>query len=39
VGAFADAERQGLAAIQLDGQMVAYPVVEKARRLLAQAQG
>jgi citrate lyase subunit beta/citryl-CoA lyase len=38
VGAFADAERQGLAAIQLDGQMIDYPVVEKARRLLAQAQ-
>lgn len=37
VDAFADAERQGLAAITLDGQMLDYPVVERARRLLAQA--
>lgn len=32
---FGQAEREGLAAITLDGQMLDYPVVEKARRLLA----
>jgi citrate lyase subunit beta/citryl-CoA lyase len=36
VDAFAEAERQGLAAITLDGQMLDYPVVERARRVLAQ---
>lgn len=35
VGAFETAERNGLAAIKLDGQMIDYPVVEKARLLLA----
>jgi citrate lyase subunit beta / citryl-CoA lyase len=39
VAAFTEAERQGLAAIPLDGQMIDYPVVEKARRLLAQVAG
>ncbi len=37
VAAFAEAEKNGLAAITLDGQMLDYPVVERARRLLAQA--
>ena len=37
VETFAAAERQGLAAVALDGQMLDYPVVEKARRLLARA--
>jgi citrate lyase subunit beta / citryl-CoA lyase len=32
---FDQAEREGLAAVTLDGQMLDYPVVEKARRLLA----
>jgi citrate lyase subunit beta/citryl-CoA lyase len=35
VGAFETAQRNGLAAIKLDGQMIDYPVVEKARLLLA----
>jgi citrate lyase subunit beta / citryl-CoA lyase len=35
VDAFEHAERQGLAAVALEGQMLDYPVVEKARRLLA----
>lgn len=38
VEAFAEAEAQGLAATTLDGQMLDYPVVERARRLLAQAK-
>ena len=37
VDAFAAAEAQGLAAIQVDGQMVDYPVVHRARRTLAVA--
>ena len=37
VEAFGAAEAQGLAAIQLDGQMVDYPVVHRARRTLAVA--
>lgn len=36
VDAFAEAEAKGLAAITLDGQMLDYPVVEQARRVLAQ---
>jgi citrate lyase subunit beta/citryl-CoA lyase len=36
VDAFAEAESKGLAAITLDGQMLDYPVVERARRVLAQ---
>lgn len=39
VETFATAERQGLAAVTLDGQMLDYPVVEKARRLLARVPG
>ena len=35
VDAFAGAEAQGLAAVTLDGQMLDYPVVLRARRLLA----
>ena len=34
VAAFEDAERQGLAAIQVDGQMVDYPIVHAAQRVL-----
>jgi citrate lyase subunit beta/citryl-CoA lyase len=37
VEAFNRAEREGIAAIQVDGRMVDYPVAAKARRLLAQA--
>lgn len=37
VRAFDEAERQGLAAVALEGQMLDYPVVEKARRLLARS--
>jgi citrate lyase subunit beta/citryl-CoA lyase len=39
VDAFADAERRGLAALQLDGEMLDYPVIERARRILAQVAG
>lgn len=35
VEAFEQAERDGLAAVMLQGQMLDYPVVEKARRVLA----
>jgi citrate lyase subunit beta/citryl-CoA lyase len=35
VAAFAEAERRGLAAIQLDGQFIDYPVVRRAERVLA----
>lgn len=38
VDAFALAEEQGHAAVSVDGQMVDYPVVERARRTLALAQ-
>jgi citrate lyase subunit beta/citryl-CoA lyase len=34
VEAFAQAEREGLAAIRVDGRFVDYPIVDKARRLL-----
>jgi citrate lyase subunit beta/citryl-CoA lyase len=34
VAAFAEAEAKGLAAIQLDGQFVDYPIVHRARRLV-----
>lgn len=37
VAAFAQAEAQGLASIQVDGQFVDYPIVNKARRTLALA--
>lgn len=35
VAAFEKAEAQGLAAFKLDGEMIDYPVVERARKLLA----
>ncbi len=35
VAAFAEAESAGSAAFKLDGVMIDYPVVDKARRLLA----
>jgi citrate lyase subunit beta/citryl-CoA lyase len=38
VDAFRAAEAQGLAAIQVDGRMVDYPVVHRARRTLAVAE-
>ena len=34
VAEFAEAEARGLAAFKLDGEMIDYPVVERARRLL-----
>lgn len=37
VEAFQQAEQQGAAAIQLDGQFIDYPIVESAQRLLALA--
>ena len=39
VAAFAAAEAQGSAAIEVDGQMVDYPVVHRARAVLAAARG
>jgi len=36
VAAFDEAEAQGLASIQLDGQFIDYPIVQRARRVLAQ---
>lgn len=38
VETFEAAERDGLAAVKMDGQMLDYPVVEKARRLLARVR-
>jgi citrate lyase subunit beta/citryl-CoA lyase len=35
--AFAQAERDGLAAIQVDGQFVDYPIVYRAQRLIERA--
>ncbi len=37
VAAFAEAEAQGLASIQVDGRFVDYPIVERAQRVLAMA--
>src|SRR5205085_12004806 len=34
VAAFAEAEKRGAAAIQVDGQMIDYPIVHRARKLL-----
>jgi citrate lyase subunit beta/citryl-CoA lyase len=39
VAAFAEAESIGSAAFRLDGVMIDYPVVDKARRLLARLSG
>ena len=36
VAAFDEAEAKGLASIQLDGQFIDYPIVQRARRVLAQ---
>jgi citrate lyase subunit beta / citryl-CoA lyase len=36
VAAFEKAEAEGLASIQLEGQFIDYPIVERARRVLAQ---
>jgi citrate lyase subunit beta/citryl-CoA lyase len=38
VAAFENAEAQGLASIQLDGQFIDYPIVQRARRVLGAAQ-
>ena len=38
IEAFAEAERRGSAAIQVDGQFVDYPIVYLARRLIARAE-
>lgn len=37
IQAFEEANRLGLAAIQVDGKMIDYPVVERAKRILAYA--
>jgi citrate lyase subunit beta / citryl-CoA lyase len=39
VAAFDEAEARGLASIQLDGQFIDYPIVQRARRVLAQGGG
>lgn len=39
IAAFDDAEAKGLASIQLDGQFIDYPIVQRARRVLAQGGG
>lgn len=38
IEAFAEAERQGVAAIQVDGQFVDYPLVYLAQRVIARAE-
>jgi citrate lyase subunit beta/citryl-CoA lyase len=38
VAAFEKAEEQGLASIQLDGQFIDYPIVQRARRVLEAAR-
>jgi citrate lyase subunit beta / citryl-CoA lyase len=38
VAAFDEAEAKGLASIQLDGQFIDYPIVQRARRVLAAAR-
>ncbi len=37
IAAFEQAEREGSASIQLDGQFIDYPIVERARRVVARA--
>jgi citrate lyase subunit beta/citryl-CoA lyase len=39
VAAFEKAEAAGLASIQLDGQFIDYPIVQRARRVLGQGGG
>jgi len=34
VAAFAEAEKRGAAAIQVDGQMIDYPIAHRAQKLL-----
>jgi citrate lyase subunit beta/citryl-CoA lyase len=38
VAAFREAEARGAAAIQVDGQMIAYPVVHRARAVIELAR-
>jgi citrate lyase subunit beta/citryl-CoA lyase len=38
VAAFEKAEAEGLASIQLDGQFIDYPIVQRARRVLEAAR-
>jgi len=38
VEAFAEAERQGLAAIRVDGKFIDYPLVDRAQRIIARAR-
>ena len=38
VAAFEKAESEGLASIQLDGQFIDYPIVQRARRVLEAAR-
>jgi citrate lyase subunit beta / citryl-CoA lyase len=38
ISAFEKAEAEGLASIQLDGQFIDYPIVQRARRVVAQAE-
>lgn len=39
IEAFAGAEKQGLAALNFEGTMIDYPIVEKAKRIVAFAEG
>jgi citrate lyase subunit beta / citryl-CoA lyase len=39
IATFDEAEAKGLASIQLDGQFIDYPIVQRARRVLAQGGG
>lgn len=38
IAAFAEAEAKGLASIQLEGQFIDYPIVERARRIVARTE-
>ena len=38
VEAFDEAEAEGMASIQLDGQFIDYPIVQRARRVLEAAR-
>jgi citrate lyase subunit beta / citryl-CoA lyase len=38
IAAFEKAEAEGLASIQLDGQFIDYPIVHRARRIVAQSE-
>jgi citrate lyase subunit beta/citryl-CoA lyase len=39
VDAFEEGEREGRGAVALDGEMIDLPVVERARRIMAEAKG